>query len=175
MTRSGYITIIGLTALLMSGCGGKGPQIPSQRKGEAPKDDSSALAVMEMNLRLACAADDQLRQLATAQEESYALYDAGTWIHIIDRGKESIPSPGPNDTCELHMRVYSLNGRLLLDTEGTFSRRKNEIPAGVDWNLGELHPGGKARLYVPWYMAYGLQGTDYIPPYENVIIDIELR
>lgn len=169
------MTVIGLTAWLLSGCGGKGPQIPSQRKGEAPKQDSAALAVLELNMTLACAADDQLRQVASAQEESYALYEANSWMHIIDRGDEAQPAPGPTDACALHMRVYSLDGRLLWDTEGTFVRGKNEMPTGVDWNLGELHPGGKARMYVPWYMAYGQQGTDHIPPYENVIIDIELR
>lgn len=160
-------------ALLLAGCGGKGPQIPSQRKGQPPKEDSTTMAMMELNMQLAQAADNELTRIASAQQEAYALYDANVWMHIIDRGNEVLPSP--TRQCALRMRTYSLDGRLLLDSEGTYTLGKNEIPAGVEWNIDELHPGGKAKMYVPWYMAYGQQGTDHVPPYENVIIEIEIR
>ena len=52
---------------------------------------------------------------------------------------------------------------------------KNELPMAVEWNMDELHPGGMARMYAPWYTAFGQQGTAHIPPYENVMIEIELR
>ena len=52
---------------------------------------------------------------------------------------------------------------------------KKELPQAVEENIGELHHGAQARLLAPWYTAFGLRGTDRIPPYENVIIDIELR
>ena len=52
---------------------------------------------------------------------------------------------------------------------------KNELPLGVDSNVPELYPGAKVRMYVPWYAAFGQLGTEYIPPYENVIIELELK
>ena len=172
MKKLCYIVV--LTCVLV-GCGGRGAQIPSQRKGQAPKEDSTALALMELNLQLAKAADDQLTQLATAQQESYALYDAHAWMHILSRGNEDLPAPEHEGTCTLHMRVYTLGGKLLWDTEGTFRLGKNELPMAVEWNMDELHPGGMARMYAPWYTAFGQQGTAHVPPYENVMIEIELR
>jgi len=161
--------------MLMVSCGGKGPQIPSKRSGESVQVDSASLALMELNQQLAKAADEQMMQLATAQDEPYALYDAHTWIHIIDRGDTDRQAPKYGESCAMHIRTYDLNGTLLLDAEGTYTLGKNELPPAVDRNAGELHPGGKARMYAPWYSAYGLKGTETIPPYENVIIEIELR
>jgi len=62
-----------------------------------------------------------------------------------------------------------------MDAEGTYRIGEHELPQGVDANIGELHRGGKARMLVPWYAAYGISGTETVPPYENVIIDIELK
>ena len=166
--------LIGLVVLLVS-CGGKGPQIPSKRSNEPILVDSTALALMEMNQQLAQAADEQLMKLAMSQDEPYALYEAHTWIHIIDRGDTDRPAPKYGQVCQIHTRTYDLNGTLLLDAEGTYTRGKNELPPALDRNIGELHPGGKARMYAPWYSAYGITGKGNIPPYENVIIEIELR
>ena len=167
------LVVSGFLVLLMAGCGGKGPQIPSQRKGQAPAIDSAEMAVMELNMHLARTADNELTRIASSQDEPYAVYDVNVWMHIVDRGNEDLPSP--TGTCTLHMCTYTLDGKLLIDEEGTYRLGKNELPAGVEWNLDEMHPGGKAKLYVPWYVAYGQQGTDRIPPYENVFIEIELR
>jgi len=165
--------LIALALLLLTGCGHKSPQIPSQRKGHAPEQDTAALAMMELNMRLAQAADNELARIASAQQEPYALYEANVWIHFTDRGDTE--APAPEGTCTLRMRTYALNGKLLTDTEGSYALGRNELPPGVEWNIGEMHPGAKARMYVPWYMAYGAQGTDHVPPYENVIMEIEIR
>lgn len=162
-----------LSACVLAGCGGKGPQIPSQRKGQAPKEDSTTLAMMEMTMRMAEAADAELTRIASSQEDPYALYEANVWLYIQDRGDEELPSP--EQSCKLRMRTYSLDGQLLIDEEGTYHLHKNELPYGVESNIDELHPGGKARMYVPWYTAYGQQGTQHVPPYENVIIEIEVQ
>ena len=165
--------LIGLAALLLTGCGGKGPQIPSQRKGQAPEEDSVSIAMMKLNMQLAESADSELTKIVSALDEPYALYDANVWMWIIDRGNEDLPTP--SEHCELHMRTYTLEGKMLMDVEGTYALGKHELPGGVEWNLDELHPGGKARMYIPWYVAYGQQGNEHIPPYENVIIEIEVK
>lgn len=169
------LVVLNLALVLLIACGGKGPQRPSQRRGEAAKEDSTELALMELYTQLAIAADKQIQKVAMSQEEPYALYDANSWMHIIDHGNEQLKAPTHNSVCTVHMVTYTLNGRQLLDSEVSCCIGKGEIPVGVEWNLDELHPGGKAKLIVPWYMAYGQQGTDYIPPYENVIIEIELK
>ena len=94
---------------------------------------------------------------------------------IQDRGDDDSPSPQPEQEWRIAMRIYALNGQLYMDSEGTYRIGKHELPQGVEDNIGELHRGGKARMYVPWYAAYGISGTAEIPPYENIVIDIELK
>lgn len=169
------IRVIGLVLLLTAGCGHQAPQRPTQRKGEAPKADSAALALMEFNQQLAVSADKQIMEYVHAQDESYALCEANTWMRIIERGDETAAAPVSGEEWTVHMRTYDLEGHLLLDSEGSYRIGKQELPPAVDTNIGALHPGGKARLVAPWYSAYGLKGTAEIPPYENVIIEITLK
>lgn len=173
--RDKHIGIVLLALVLLCSCGGKGPQLPSQRRGEKPKEDSTQLAMMEMTFRLAEAADEEILRAVRAQEESYALYESHAWIHIEDPGETSQPPLQPGKPYSLRMRVYTLEGKLLVDEEGTYTLGKNELPHAADRNLSEMYPGAKIRMYVPWYTAYGQSGTEQVPPYENVIIDIEIE
>ena len=171
--------IIGLATgglvLLFVACGPQTPQRPSQRKGESPQADSTAMSLLELNQQLAISADNQLIKYVQAQEETYALYNACTWMRIIKRGNEGGATPKHGDSWIIHMRTYNLKGHLLIDSEGLYTIGKHEIPMGVELNIEELHHGGEARLIVPWYSAYGQRGTEHVPPYENVIIEIELK
>ena len=179
MIRSGMrgLAVSGLAVLLMlmTGCGGKAPQTPSQRKGQAPEADSATLALMEFNSQLAKAADKTVMDAVQAQEEPFALYEGQTWMHIVETGDTDGGLLIPGQAYSIHMRVYTLDGRMLEDTEGTYLLGKAELPAGIDWNIRELHHGAKARLFIPWYMAFGPKGNEHIPPYENVRIDLEIR
>lgn len=175
MTSGKHISIFVLVLALLCGCGGKGPQRPSQRKGEKPQEDTTQLALMEMTFRMAEAADKAVEQAALAQEEAYALYEAHAWIHIVDPGRTEEPTLQPKKPYAMHMRVYTLDGKLLTDNQGTYAIGKNELPHAVDRNLREMHPGAKMRMYAPWYTAFGQQGTEHVPPYENVIIDLEIQ
>jgi hypothetical protein len=73
------------------------------------------------------------------------------------------------------MTVYSLSGKQYTDSDITVRIGKYELPAAVDENITEWHHGAHVRMFAPWYAAYGIQGTDYIPPYENVIIELNIR
>ena len=162
-------------ALMLVGCAKTGPQIPSQRKGSVAAPDSAQLALLSLNQHLAETADEQLRLIVQTQEEPYALYEANTWMTVIDRGDETGGSPQDNEEWTVKMRIYDLNGQLLMDSERSYRIGKKELPQGVDENIGNLYRNGKARLFVPWYAAFGVTGTNDIAPYENVMIEIELR
>ncbi len=171
MRKYGWIIIV---ALLVAGCNGTAPQRPSQRKGEAPKADSTAIALMEMNQQLAQAADEQLHHLALQQEDPYALYERGVWAYVVEKGDTDQPVLA-GEECLLHMTVFSLAGKRYLDSDLTARIGKYELPAAVDENITEWNHGAKVRMFAPWYAAYGIKGTDYIPPYENVIIELNIR
>lgn len=169
------LKFIGLIVLmLLIGCSKQAPQIPSQRKSSAPQTDTAALALLAMNQRLAISADEQIRQFAMTQEVPYALYEAGAWMTVLDKGDTDSPSPKAEEEWLIHLRTYNLNGRLLLDTQGSYPIGRQELPEAVEANIGEMHRHGHVRMIVPWYTAYGPSGTNEVPPYENVIIEIEL-
>lgn len=164
----------GLAAVLLLGCGQQAPQRPSQRRGQAPKADSAQLALMEMNRRLTEAADEQVMRWAQAQEEPFALYAAGTWVHMINPGDAERPVVH-DEECTVRMRIFHPKGTLYSDTQQTARAGKYEFPAAIDENITEWHHGAQLRLAAPWYAAYGIKGTDRIPPYQNVIIELDIR
>ncbi len=170
--KNGYLIVLLCAAL--AGCGRQAPQRPSQRMGEAPKADSAQLALLALNQQLTETADEQLHRLAQAQEENYALYENGTWVHIFEPGEADEPIR-EGEECTVHMRILSLEGQLYSDIEQTAHAGKYELPSAIDANITEWHHGAKVKLLAPWYAAYGIKGTDEIPPYENVMIELELK
>ena len=170
----GLRVIIGMLLCLLIGCGHQAPQRPSQRKGQTPQADSTQLALMGLNQQLTEAADGQLYQWAQAQSETYALYERGVWAVIMQPGDSERPVQA-GDECTLCMRVYSLTGRMYCDMERTARIGKYELPSAIDENITEWHHGARIRMAAPWYAAYGIKGTADIPPYENVIIELEIR
>lgn len=164
-----------LAAVLIAGCTSQPPQRPSQRKGEAPQVDSTHLALLQLNKELAEAADKQLMLLAQEQEPPYALYEGNAWGVVLEPGDTDGPSPKSGEEWTVHMRVFSLDRKILLDSEGTYRIGKYELPPAIDANITEWYHGTCARMLVPWYTAFGMQGNDRIPAYENVILEIEVK
>ena len=162
--------------LLLVGCGKKNPQTPSRWLGKEPKVDTTQLALLELNKKMVEAADTKLTQIAQTQTEPYALYNGNTWIYFEQRGDMNAPAPKDGDIWEIHMTVYTLETKqLLVDIIREYRIGKSELPPAIDNNISEVRKGSQARMLVPWYGAFGMQGTKEVPPYENVIINIEIK
>lgn len=174
---NGYrLMVIGLLGLLTA-CGGQqGPQRPSRWMGHTPEPDSTQLQLLEFNQRMATEADAELLRYVEAQPESYALYKAGVWVHIITPGNDEEPYMYGQE-CSLQMRIYALGKgqRLLSDQQGTFRMSGDQLPIAVMEVVRELSPGTHAQLVAPWYSAYGVTGNDHVPPYQNVLIDLTIE
>lgn len=130
---------------------------------------------MQVNKELAETADKQLMQRVLEQDEPYAMYEAGAWAAIIEKGDTDAPAPQRGEQWVIRMRICDLDGHLLNDTEATYTIGKHELPNAVEQNIGEWHRGCRVKMFVPWYAAFGMQGTKDIPPYENVMIELELK
>ena len=186
----GLMLVVALT--LISCNGSTGPQRPSQIKGgerreargERREANNETLALLELNMQLHKAADESLRSIV--QEEmraksdaegglTYAMYEGGVWATIIERGDVERGAPKLGEECTARMRVMRLDGALYSDEELTAPVGKYEWPAAVDRNITEWNHGAKIRMYAPWYAAYGVAGKDPIPPYENVIIELDIE
>ena len=163
---------IGMVVLLVA-CTQTAPQRPSQRKSEAPQPDSTQMALLELNQHLTEEADRQLASIARSEDTPYALYERGTWAAIIAKGEGETVQP--KEECRVHMRIYSLSGTLYVDAEQTVAIGAQQLPPAIEENITEWRHGAQIVLLAPWYAAYGIQGADQIPPYENVRIELTIQ
>ena len=180
MKRLLYIACV----LMLVACGrSRGPQLPSRWLGRT-EVDSAQLDLMEFNQRMVEEADAELMHYALEQNEPYVVYRGGTWVYIVEKGNADLPRYTYGQECTLHLRVYPLSHRskesagqpvCLLDDYRRFKLGSSELPFGVSEVVRELNPGAQARLLVPWYSAYGVQGNGYVQPYQNVIIDLTIE
>ena len=44
----------------------------------------------------------------------------------------------------------------------------------IEMNINEWHRGAKVVIATPWYAAYGMMGTEDVPAYENVLLEISI-
>ncbi len=57
----------------------------------------------------------------------------------------------------------------------TFQQGVHRVIPGWDGGFGNMHVGGKRRLFIPYQLAYGDNGRPpVIPPQSDLIFDIEL-
>ena len=165
--------------LLLSagGCGGRGPQRPSQRSGTKPEADSAALALMEMNQRMAIAADEEVLRYVQGREDGERFAQmpfSNAWVRVMEKGDEQSACPQKDETWRLHIKTYSLQGQLLLDTEQEYRIGRSELPMCIETNINEWHRGAEVVIAAPWYTAYGMMGTEEVPAYENVLLEISI-
>ena len=163
--------------LSAGGCGGRGPQRPSQRSGTKPEADSAALALMEMNQRMAIAADEEVLRYVQGREDGERFAQmpfSNAWVRIMERGDEQSACPQKDETWRLHIKTYSLQGQLLLDTEQEYRIGRNELPMCIEMNISEWHRGARLVSVTAGYAAYGMMGTEDVPAYENVLLEISI-
>ena len=163
--------------LSASGCGGRGPQRPSHRSGTRPKADSAALALMEMNQRMAIAADEEVLQYVQGREDAARFAQmpfSNAWVRVLEKGDEQGACPQKDETWRLHIKTYSLQGQLLLDTEQEYRIGRNELPMCIEMHINEWHRGAEVVIAAPWYSAHGMMGTGDVPAYENVLLEISI-
>jgi len=143
------------------------PQIPSYKSGRAVVADSALLQALEVNRHLAEEADRQLTRFASA---GYAQMESGYWA----KGLRDTDSPlQEGETAQVHVRVLSLDSTLFEDTRLTVTIGKEQLPEAATDALRHMTRGGRVQLAVPWYLAFGSTGNNSVPPYTNVLIELE--
>lgn len=175
MLKADSLIGILLLACVLTGCGRQAPQRPSYRSGQKTEVDSAQLALMLWQQQLAEAADDELARYVQASSDTFALYDNRTWMRICYKGRQHEPKIQRGEEYVIHLVVYDLKGQLLADIQRPFVIGKMELPMAADANMAVLNPGARVEMVAPWYMAYGANGAEGVPPYTNVIIEMEIQ
>ncbi len=155
-----------ICSMLMA-CGKTQPQRPTF-KNRPQAADSTVVALVEVNQRMAADADSRLARYAT---EDYALQEEGYWVsglHDIETGFSD-----STQVC-VRMQVYDTEGNLYEDRHETFCVGKTGDMRVLDPVLRQLHSGDSVSILAPWYMAYGSLGSQVVPPYTNVRIELRV-
>lgn len=156
-----------ICSMLMA-CGKTQPQRPTF-KNRPQAADSTLVALVEVNQRMAADADSRLARYAT---EDYALQEEGYWVsglHDIETGFSD-----STQVC-VRMQVYDTEGNLYEDRHETFCVGKTGDMRVLDPVLRQLHRGDSVSILAPWYMAYGSLGSQVVPPYTNVRIELRVK
>ncbi len=124
------------------------------------------------------AAEGEIFLEKNSQREEIFVTDSGLQYEVIEAGSEEGDKPSRESTVRVHYHGTFTDGKVF---DSSYERgQPAEFPVGgviAGWTeaLQLMTPGNKWRLYVPYQLAYGAQGSPGgIPPYATLIFDVEL-
>ena len=116
--------------------------------------------------------------LSYVRNEGSVLPDSLGLVYIpIKQGNGVFPKS--NDVVAFHYTGYYLNGEIF-DTSYGKSRPlivqlgDNQLIKGLEYSLLKMDKGSKSRVVIPFYLAYGNMENGPVPPYSNLVFELEL-
>jgi FKBP-type peptidyl-prolyl cis-trans isomerase FklB len=113
-----------------------------------------------------------------AKREGVVTLESGLQYEIIEAGDENGENPTASSKVRTHYHGTFIDGKVF---DSSYERgQPAEFPVGgviAGWTeaLQLMTKGAKWRLYVPYQLAYGAQGSPGgIPPYSTLVFDVEL-
>lgn len=87
--------------------------------------------------------------------------------------------PQVGQTARIKYVATYLDGTLLGDTDqmgGYYdvAYGQGKVLRGLEEGVGLMHVGERARFVLPYTLAYGEEGYENIPPYANLVFDVDL-
>lgn len=89
------------------------------------------------------------------------------------------PSPQRGQTARIKFDAHCIDGTKIGSTEDNGKLfnvvlGQGTVLKGLEEGIGLMHLGEKARLVLPYYLAYGAEPYEGLPPYSNLVFDVEL-
>lgn len=87
--------------------------------------------------------------------------------------------PKDNDLVAFHYVGYYLDGEIF-DSSYDKSRPlvvqlgENQLIKGLEYSLLKMDKGSKAKVVIPFYLAYDDMVNGPVPPYSNLVFELEL-
>ncbi|GAA0702687.1 FKBP-type peptidyl-prolyl cis-trans isomerase [Marinobacterium maritimum] len=144
-------------------------------------------AFNEITQRMREAQEAQAKEAAAAGEQFLAdnakrdgviTLESGLQYEVITAGEEEGEKPTAQSKVRTHYHGTFIDGKVF---DSSYERgQPAEFPVGgviAGWTeaLQLMSKGAKWRLYVPYQLAYGAQGSPGgIPPYSTLVFDVEL-
>lgn len=162
--------------LLLSACHRNNPtgSVVSSTKEE--KEDVEAPYV-EGNKRIIHLENEEIELFIQRYGWKMKKTGTGLYVQILDEGRGEMIKE--DDMVHLKYQTFLLSGEKIYDSaedgEKVFKVAKSEEINGLHEAVRLLRPGGKARLIIPSYMAYGVAGDgDKVDGREPVVMIVEV-
>lgn len=119
----------------------------------------------------------EFREKTLAQYPNAQMTSSGLMYVIQNPGSTDKPESGANVT--VHYSGYLTDGTKFDSSKDRnapfqFQVGQKRVIAGWDEGIPLLGKGGKAKLIIPYFLAYGERGTGPIPAFATLIFDVEL-
>lgn len=98
--------------------------------------------------------------------------ESGLQYKVIIAGKGL--NPKIEDKVIIRYQIYSIDNILLLESDGETTFDLEALVPGFVEGISLMNEGSKYRFYVHPKLAYGMEGTEEIPPNTLLIFDVEL-
>jgi cyclophilin family peptidyl-prolyl cis-trans isomerase len=113
------------------------------------------------------------------QKEEAKLTESGLKILTLKEGDKKGKKFNRAQMAYIHYSIrVEEGGKLIQSTEGDqpfgFILDQRPMITGVTEAITNMREGDKARLFVPYYLAYGESGYGPIPPKADIVFDLEL-
>lgn len=113
-----------------------------------------------------------------AKREGVTVLESGLQYEIVEAGEEGSEKPSKESKVRTHYHGTFIDGKVF---DSSYDRgQPAEFPVGgviAGWTeaLQLMNKGAKWKLYIPYDLAYGAQGSPGgIPPYSALVFDVEL-
>jgi len=113
-----------------------------------------------------------------AKRDGVVVLESGLQYEIIEAGEEGSDKPSKESKVRTHYHGTFIDGKVF---DSSYDRgQPAEFPVGgviAGWTeaLQLMNKGAKWKLFIPYGLAYGAQGSPGgIPPYSALVFDVEL-
>ncbi len=113
-----------------------------------------------------------------AKRDGVTVLESGLQYEVIEAGEEGSEKPTRESKVRTHYHGTFIDGKVF---DSSYDRgQPAEFPVGgviAGWTeaLQLMNKGAKWKLYIPYNLAYGEQGSPGgIPPYSALVFDVEL-
>lgn len=163
--------VILLVATLLVSCQPK-PQRAKHLTEKQPID-SLLMLQLQFNTHMADAADRECIAFVQSDSLNYTMDAYGFWYCKTAKYQMETVETGQKIT--LHIQINELNGPLLSDVKYEHIVGSGELPLALSRSIKMMATREQMRIVAPWYTAYGIEGTDIIKPYTNLLINIRIE
>jgi len=157
---------------------GEGLRVPAEQIQSAFNEITQRMREAQEAQAREAAAKGEAFLAENAKRDGIITLESGLQYEIIEAGKSDGDKPTVKSKVRTHYHGTFIDGKVF---DSSYERgQPAEFPVGgviAGWTeaLQLMAKGAKWRLYVPYQLAYGAQGSPGgIPPYSTLIFDVEL-